>query len=390
MNYLLIFEYVNGGFIVIVLKNLEIYSEKGIIENGYIKFDSVIREIGQGDVDGVDMMGKLLIPGFVDQHIHGLLGHDVMDGNYDGLNEIAMNLPKEGTTSFLATTMTETKENIVKALKNISMYAKTNKNIGAEIVGIHLEGPFISTIYKGAQRGDAIQDITIELFDEYYKASGNMIKQVTIAPELNNANKLIKHMGSKGIVASIGHSNTTGEEALEAIRNGAKCFTHAYNGMSKLHHRNIGAVGAMYLSDAYSELICDRVHTSDNATKLLYKIKGSNRVILVTDSMRAKLLGDGEYELGGQKVIVKNNEARLTDGVLAGSTLFMNNAVKNMQDVTECGIYELIKMSSTNPAKLHNIYDRKGSIKVGKDADLLVIDKGLQIKNVYCKGTKTA
>ncbi|AIO19396.1 N-acetylglucosamine-6-phosphate deacetylase [Candidatus Izimaplasma bacterium HR1] len=373
-----------------VLKNLRIFTEDGIVENGFIRFDTLIREIGQGDVEGEDMNGKTLIPGFVDQHIHGLLGHDIMDGNYEGLNEIATNLPKEGTTSFLATTMTETKENIIKALRNIRNYNNINQNIGAEILGVHLEGPFISSIYKGAQREDAIQDISIELFDEYYQASGELIKQVTIAPELNNANKLIKHMVRKDVVASIGHSNTSGEEALEAIKNGAKCFTHAYNGMSKLHHRNIGAVGAMFLSDTYSELICDRIHTSDNATRLLYKVKTSDKLILITDSMRAKLLGDGEYELGGQKVIVNNSEARLEDGVLAGSTLFMNEAIKNMQDITECGIYELIKMSSSNPAILHNVYDRKGSIKVGKDADLLVIKDDLSIDEVYCKGTKTA
>ena len=372
------------------LKNLKIFTEDGIIENGYVRFDSIIREIGHGDVEGIDMKGNLLIPGFIDQHIHGLLGQDVMDGSYDGLKTIAMNLPKEGTTSFLATTMTETKENIIKALKNVDDYKKNNKDVGAEVIGVHLEGPFISTIYKGAQRGDAIQDISIELFEEYYQASGEMIKQVTIAPELNNANELIYYMMSKGVVASIGHSNTSGEEAMEAIKNGAKCFTHAYNGMSKLHHRNIGAVGAMFLSDTYSELICDRVHTSDNAIKLLYKVKTSDKVILITDSMRAKLLGEGEYNLGGQKVIVKGNEARLENGVLAGSTLFMNEAVKNMREVTECGIYETIKMSSSNPAKLHNVYDRKGSIKIGKDADLLVVNDKLIIHEVYCKGTKTA
>ena len=130
------------------LKNLKIYTENGIVENGYIRFDSIIREIGQGDVDGIDMNGKLLIPGFVDQHIHGLLGHDVMDGNYEGLKTIAKNLPKEGTTSFLATTMTETKENIIKALNNVDNYQKNNREVGAEVLGVHLEGPFISTIYK--------------------------------------------------------------------------------------------------------------------------------------------------------------------------------------------------------------------------------------------------
>lgn len=373
-----------------VLRNLKIVLENKIIDNGYIKFDESIKEIGSGFVEGIDMKGKILIPGFVDQHIHGLLGHDAMDGNIEGLKVISENVVKEGTTSFLATTMTETKENIIKALNTIAEFKKKYNGTGAELLGVHLEGPFISHIYKGAQREDAIQEISIKLFDEYYEASNGLIKQVTIAPELENANLLIKHMLEKDIVVSIGHSDTSGEEALEAIRNGAKCFTHAYNGMSKLHHRNIGAVGAMFLSDAYAELICDRIHTSDNATKLLYKVKTSDRIILVTDSMRAKALGEGEYDLGGQKVIVSGKEARLESGVLAGSTLFMNDAVKNISDVTECGIYDIVKMSSENTSKLHNIFDKKGSIEVGKDADLVLLNDDLSISEVYCKGNKTA
>lgn len=370
------------------LKNLTIYSEEGIIENGYIIFDSTIKEIGQGDIEGTDMEGKLLIPGFIDQHIHGLLGQDAMDGSYDGLETIATNLPKEGTTSFLATTMTETKENILKALKNIANYRENNSLVGAEILGVHLEGPFISTEYKGAQREDAIQEVSIELFNEFYKASGESIKEVTIAPEQQNANALITYLTSIGIVSSIGHSNATGNEALDALKHGASCFTHGFNSSSKFHHRDIGTVGAMLLSDGHAELICDRIHTCENTVRLLYKVKDSDKTILITDSMRAKALDDGEYELGGQTVIVTGNEARLENGVLAGSVLLMSDAVKNMKEITNCSIEDIILMSSTNQAKLHNIYDRKGSIAIGKDADLLVVDSDLNIQNVFCKGEK--
>lgn len=370
------------------LKNLTIYTEDGIIENGYITFDSVIREIGQGEVEGKDMKGRLLIPGFIDQHIHGLLGQDAMDGSYEGLQTIATNLPKEGTTSFLATTMTETKENIIKALKNIADYREKNSLVGAEILGVHLEGPFISTEFKGAQREDAIQGISIELFKEFNRASGDAIKEVTIAPELPNANALISYLESNGIVSSIGHSNASGDEALEALNQGANCFTHGFNSSSKFHHRDIGTVGAMLLSDSYAELICDRIHNCENAVRLLYKIKDSDKTILITDSMRAKSLENGEYELGGQKVIVTGNEARLANGVLAGSVLLMNEAVKNIKEITNCRIEDIIKMSSSNPAKLQNVYDRIGSIKVGKDADLLVVDGELNIQDVFCKGMK--
>ncbi len=374
-----------------ILKNLTIYMEDKKIENGYISFDDKIIKIGTGDIEGIDMEGKILVPGYIDQHVHGASGYDVMDADYVGLATIARDLCKEGTTSFMPTTMTDTKEKILSALSNIRKYKEENKEPAAEVVGIHLEGPFISHIYKGAQREDAIQDISLTLFDEYNEAAGGLIKQITVAPELKNADEFIKYVTSKGVVVSIGHSNTTGEEALEAIKNGAKCFTHAFNGMSKLHHRNIGAVGAMMLSEeSYAELICDRIHTSDNATRLLYKVKTSDKVILVTDGMRAKQLGDGEYDLGGQKVIVQDNAARLENGVLAGSTLLMNDALKNMQDVVKCGIYDLVKMTSSNSSMLHGISNRKGSITVGKDADLVILNKDLSILNVYCKGVKTA
>ncbi len=374
---------------MLTLKNLKIYTDEGIVDNGYIKFDDVIREIGSGEVEGIDMHGELLIPGYIDQHSHGLMGHDVMDGTKESIFEISKQLPLEGTTSFLATTMTDTVERIENALQNISNYIRTQEKGHAEVVGVHLEGPFISEVYKGAQRGDAIQDVSVELFNKYNKAAMGMIKQVTIAPELEKADELIAHLSKSAIVASIGHTDTSGEEALKAIENGARCFTHAYNGMSKLHHRDIGAVGAMLLSDdTYAELICDKIHVSDEATRLLYKTKTSDYIILITDGMRAKLLGDGDFDLGGQVVTVKDGQARLSSGVLAGSTLYMDDAVRNIISITECGIYDCIKMASMNPAKLHGLYHKKGSITVGKDADLLVVDSEMNLIETYCKGIK--
>lgn len=372
---------------MITLKNLKIYAEDGIIENGYIQFDEIIQYIGQGDIEGIDMKGYLLIPGFIDQHIHGLSGYDVMDGTIESMEKIVSKLPLEGTTSFLATTMTETKEETKKVLMNLSEFHKNQTPGNSELIGIHLEGPFISEEYKGAQRSDVIQEVSIDLFDEIFNASSGLIKQVTLAPELEKSQELIRYMSLKGVVPSIGHTNASSKVTLDAIRNGARCFTHAYNAMSKLHHRDIGAVGAMLLSeDSFAEVICDKVHVSDEAIKLLYKLKGSEKTILVTDSMRAKLEGDGEFELGGQSVTVKNGVARLHDGSLAGSTLLMNEAIRNFIDITGANIQDIIKMSSENPAKLHGLFDRKGSIKVGKDADLLVVDNRLNIVSSYCKG----
>jgi len=373
-----------------ILKNLTLYLKDQIIEKGYIVFDHKIIEIGSGDIEGgIDQKGKLLIPGFIDQHIHGIKGYDAMDANFDEFKEISKHLPFEGTTSYLATTMTDSKENIISALERIRFFKENNNQTGAELIGIHLEGPFISPIYKGAQREDAITLPSIELFDEFYKKSGNLIKQVTIAPEIPNAMPLIKHLVKLGIVPSIGHSNAKDVDVMEALSVGANSFSHGYNAMSRLHHRDLGVVGMMLLdNESYAEVICDEIHASKLAVKLLYKNKTSNKLILVTDAMRAKLLGEGKYQLGGQDVFVNQDQARLTDGTLAGSVLRMIDGVKKMKAIANCSMSELIQMASYNPAKLHKIDDKKGSIDIGKDADLLIVDNDLNIYETYCRGIK--
>lgn len=373
-----------------ILKNLTIYTKDRIIENGYIKFNEKIIEIGQGNIeDGIDQKGLLLIPGFIDQHIHGVKGFDAMDANFHDFQEISKNLPFEGTTSYLATTMTDSKENIIKALESIRNFKESNFTYGAELIGVHLEGPFISPIYKGAQREDAILLPSIPLFNEFYQKSGNLIKQVTIAPETKGAIPLIKHLVNLGIVASIGHSNAKDTDVIEALSMGANSFSHGYNAMSRLHHRDLGVVGMMLLDDhAYAEVICDEIHASKLAVQLLYKNKTSKKLILVTDAMRAKLLGEGHYMLGGQDVYVNQNQARLSDGTLAGSVLRMIDAVKKMKAITNCSISEIIEMASYNPAKIHKIDDRKGSIEIGKDADLLIVDADLNLLETYCRGIR--
>ncbi|MFU8792444.1 MAG: N-acetylglucosamine-6-phosphate deacetylase [Acholeplasmataceae bacterium] len=371
------------------LKNLTIYLENEIIKDGYITFDRHIIEIGQGDCDGIDMAGKLLIPGFIDQHIHGAYGSDVMDALEHSLETMSQSLPLEGTTSYFATTMTETSDGIKNALASVKTYIETNQKPGAELLGVHLEGPFISKTYKGAQRLDAISDPSISLFDMYNKASGYNIKQVTLAPETKDALPLIKHLNQLNIVASIGHSDASYDVTQEAITAGASLFTHGYNAMRPLHHRDLGVVGAMLLhEETYAELICDFVHTSKPAAKLLYKNKGKDRLILITDAMRAKGLKDGVYNLGGQHVIKKGLEARLEDGTLAGSVLKMDDAVKNFKTLTNASIETIIAVASANPAKLHRIFDRKGSIAVGKDADFIIIDEDINIYETYCLGIR--
>jgi len=371
------------------LKNLRIYLPNQMIEKGYIVFDHVIREIGTGDVNGIDMDHQILIPGFIDQHIHGVYGYDAMDAINEAYKKISEMLPKEGTTSFLATTMTDSSQNIIEALKHMRSYHENDNQKGAHMIGIHLEGPFISPVFKGAQREDAIILPSIEQFELLNKASGNLIKLVTLAPELEGAYPLISYLKNQNIVASIGHSNASDQHVIQALNLGASCFTHGYNAMSRLHHRDLGVVGMMLLDNqSYAEIICDGIHTSELAIQLLYKNKTSRHIILVTDAMRAKLLDEGIYALGGQKVTVKDHQARLSDGTLAGSVLKMIDAVKKMKQITQCSLEDIIQMASYNPAKLLKIDHIKGSIAVGMDADFIVMDDSLNIQQTYCRGQK--
>ena len=317
-------------------KSVKVYVEgKGIItasvgiENGKIAY------IGDDQTKITDPYqvesGAVVVPGFIDQHVHGAGGADGMDGSIDTLSTIANALCSEGTTGFLATTMTQSPSNITKALSAVKDYISLNRADGAKILGVHLEGPFISEKHIGAQPLEYVAKPDVKVFDEYYKASGNSIKIVSLAPEVKNACELIKHMTDLGVVASVGHSDAGYNDIEKAIKYGLTNVTHTYNAQKGLHHREIGVVGSAMLFDSLNaEGICDTIHLSIPAIKLLIKNKPHDKFTLVTDSMRAKHLSDGISELGGQEVIVKNGEARLEDGTLAGSVLRMNRALQNM------------------------------------------------------------
>ncbi|TVP85998.1 MAG: N-acetylglucosamine-6-phosphate deacetylase [Acholeplasmataceae bacterium] len=373
------------------LKNLNLYTTDGIIKNGHITFADQIISIGTGEVEGIDMKGRLLIPGFIDQHIHGVAGADVMDASAKALAMLKHELPKEGTTAFLATTMTEEDEAILAACNTVDRFLNDGDQHGAELLGIHLEGPFISPVYKGAQREDAIINPSVERFNAYQEAAGGHIRHVTMAPERPGADQLLAHLVKTNVTVSIGHSDADDKTVESALARGAGCFTHGYNAMSRIHHRNLGVAGMMLLDDlAYAEIIPDLIHTNAQAIRLLYKTKTADKMIIVTDAMRAKGLADGRYALGGQDVTVSQGEARLADGTLAGSVLKMIDGVKHVKNVTGCAIEDLIKMASLNPARLHGITDRKGQIKVGLDADFLIVDEDLNLYETWCKGVRCA
>lgn len=378
------------------ITNLTIYAEDGVIDNGYVEIEGQkIIQVGSmddfkptSDKEILKMdTSYSLIPGMIDLHIHGANGADVMDGSNEALHTMATALPKEGTTSFLATTMTTAKHDIENALKNIAAYVPNQQPGSAEIVGAHLEGPFLSPKRAGAQHPDNIIEPNVDLFKSWQELSGNNIKLVTLAPERNGGLELTSHLKQTGVVASIGHSDAVYDEVEEAIKAGVTHATHLFNGMRGLHHREPGVAGAVLLHDEVTcEMIVDGIHIAPKMVKFAYKNKGSEGVVLVTDAMRAKCLGAGVYDLGGQEVTVNEDRAVLKDGTLAGSILKLNHAVKNMMEFTDCTLQEITQMTAFNPAKEINLYDRKGSIKPGKDADLVIVNKDLEVITTICRG----
>ena len=311
-----------------------------------------------------------------------------MDGTEEALHIMTKELPKEGTTSFLATTMTQDPANIKKALEAVHRFTREGNPAGeTELLGVHLEGPFINPAKAGAQPLHHIINPNVELFTEWNEASGKAIKLVTLAPEQPGANELIKHLKNAGIISSMGHTNASYQQAEQGIEQGVTHATHLFNQMSGLHHRDIGAAGAALLQNpVYVEIIGDGIHVSPEMVKLAIQLKGMEETILITDAMRAKGMEDGQYDLGGQEVTVEGNEARLADGTLAGSILKMNDALKNVSQYTGYPLHQVVQMASANPAKQMNVFDRKGSITVGKDADLVIMDTNFSVSTTICRG----
>ncbi len=371
-------------------ENALVYVEGEGLQRTNVLFDEKIVSIG-GDITGAEVLplpeDAIVLPGFIDQHIHGAGGSDAMDGTQEDLRIIAETVAKEGTTGFLATTMTQSKENIVKALTAVKEYRESNPATGARILGVHLEGPFIAAAHKGAQPLEYVAKPDVNVFDEYYKSSGESIKIVTLAPEEAGAEELVAHLAELGVVPSMGHTGAKSADIRKAIRKGAKNITHTYNAQSPLHHREIGTVGSALLYDELNaELICDTIHVSVPAMQLLAKCKPANKLSLITDAMRAKGLQDGVSELGGQVVIVKNGEARLEDGTLAGSVLRMNRAVQNMVEKVGAPLLKAVDYATINPARLLGLDKEKGSIRVGKCADFAVLNKAFDVVCTVLEG----
>ncbi|MCC0648669.1 N-acetylglucosamine-6-phosphate deacetylase [Clostridioides sp. ZZV15-6598] len=367
------------------LINGKIILKNQILENKVLVFDEKIIDIADDipkDCEVIDVDGKYISPGLIDIHIHGNMGKDTMDSTDESIETISKSIMRHGVTSFLPTTMTMDKEHVYDALEVIKK-AKSRKLGGAQVLGAHLEGPFINENYKGAQNEKFIINSKYEFIKEYK----DIIKVITYAPEKDidfDFTREIKRCTD--IVLSIGHSNANYEQAKEAINLGVTNITHMFNAMTGLNHRDPGVVGAALTTDVYSELIADTIHINRDLFQFILNNKGRERLILITDSIEAGGLEDGNYALGGQKVIVKGNEARLENGALAGSVLSLNKMVLNFLNNTNLRVNEAINLASLNPATSLGINDKKGSLDIGKDADIAVFDDNLDCKMTLCLG----
>ncbi len=365
--------------------NAKIVTSKELLEGYVLTFDkkiiSIAKEIPK-DTELIDAKGLYLSAGFIDIHIHGSNGYDVMDATPQALEEISKSILKTGTTSFLATTMTMSQEQITKALQNVQAFKQKE---GARVLGVHLEGPFINPIKHGAQDPNHIQKPNIELIEPFI----DIVKMITIAPEVEGAEEFIGYIKEyfPNIVLSIGHSNATYNEAKESFSWGVTHATHLFNAMNPLHHREVGIVGAILEADEVScDIIADLIHIHPSLFKLLHRLK-REQLILITDAMRAGCLKDGISEVGGQRVIVKNKEARLEDGTLAGSVLKLNEALKNFYEYTNISLPELIAMVTSIPAKRLGL--DVGILEKGYVADLVLFDEGFELHNSYINGVET-
>ncbi len=338
------------------------------------------------DVDSViDGKGNFLAPGFVDIHNHGNTGFDIMNNTEDAVDRIGRFHLQNGVTSYLGTVITSSYENMSNAIKNLADYK--NKEELSQLIGIHLEGPFFSLDKKGAQPGEYIKHPNMDEIKEILNISKGRLRMVSIAPEKTGALDVISYLRSKDITVALAHSSASFEESETGINYGATVATHLYNGMREFNHREPGIIGAALLDErVYCEIIYDRIHLHDAAVKIALKMKGTDKIVLVSDAMMAAGLSDGDYELGGQKVIVKDRRATLETGNLAGSTLNLRDAVYNMISYLDISIKDAIRMASLSPAKAIGIDRYKGSIEIGKDADMILIDKDINILGTMVMG----
>ena len=360
------------------------------------QFQPLQIEIKEGKIKGIypyglfkdvkDYDNAMILPGLIDIHNHGYGGCDSNRATVAWVKKWAKYLPTEGVTSFCPTTSSAPHKQVLEGMRNIAQTVKEGYE-GSNILGIYSEGPFISFDYRGAQSWENYLIPTEEIIDQYLEASDNRLIYVMLAPEMLTDMSVIKYCVSKGIKVAIGHSGASFKQCEEAINAGAKSFTHTFNGMKGLHHRETGTVGAaMYFDDAYAELIGDGVHVSFEAAHILAKVKGKDKLITVTDSVDLKGLPMGENVINGETFIVDENVARLKDGTLDGSVNRLNVLLKREIRQAHIDVVTAINSVTCNPATLLGYSDRKGYIKENYDADIVVLDEAFEPIQTYIAG----
>ncbi len=372
-----------------ILSDAKIVLDYRIIEHGSVKIvdkyiDEIYEEvITEGDTEIINCHNQILMPGFIDLHTHGTNGVDYMNAKVEDFKIACDALYKEGVTTFLATTLTSTKEKILNAIKNIKEASKLNPSL----YGIHLEGPYINKKYSGAQNPEYIRPIDLDELNEFLKAGEGAVKYITIAPEAStNTKEAIKLLRRNDVVVSAGHSDATFNDIEEAIKHGLTNLTHVHNAMSPYSHKRPGMVVAgMYFDSLYSELICDFVHVEKDVLETYYKIVGPNRFMIITDSLSPKNTKEKEFIMEGMDVVNKGNALYLKTGPLAGSVLSMDKGLRNMEELCHINLMDLARISSLNQAKSLGLKDR-GEIKEGLLADLILLDKDLYVVKTIKEG----
>ena len=375
------------------LKNVKIVTPFRIIENGAIIISGKqIANLGKvsdvhiaSTIPVYDLNGSIVTPGFIDLLVHGGGGKGFADDSDESINTISHFFFSHGTTGMLASLFSKKIDLLKKDVGRIAAYVENHKD--SNIWGIHMEGPFINPLIKGAHKIEYLWEPNVEMWNELNASARGHIKLMTIAPELKGNIDVIRAAASQGVVPSIGHTLALYDDIEKAIDNGAAHVTHMFNAMRPFHHREPGImVAALLRNELKVELIADGIHVDPIVMKLLHNIKGSGGIILVTDSIRATGMPDGDYHFMDQKIIVKEKRAFLENGTLAGSTLTMENAIKNMVQLVGVPLTDAVRMASLNGAKVLGLEHQKGILAVGKDADLVIMDEQFSVHATIYEG----
>ena len=369
------------------IKNAKLILENEIVEKKVLlisdKIEGIVEEteIPEG-AEIIDCKGGYVTPGFIDLHIHGYLGKDVCDATAESIRTIAGGIIENGVTGFLPTTMTVDMSVINGALNACREVKNSGEYYGSQILGVHAEGPFISASKKGAQD----ERFILKPDADFVKANADIIKIITLAPEEDKDFVEIKRMADEtDVVVSMGHTSADYKTAMESSKNGVKHATHLFNAMTPMTHRAPGVVGAALNSDVSCELIVDTYHVDPSLYEMVYRMKG-RKLCFITDCLPAGGLPEGEYTLGGAKIIYKDNLCKLEDGTIAGSVLKLNKGVWNVYNNSTIPLYECVNCATINPARAIGVADRKGSIEVGKDADIVILDNEFNVKKTIIGG----